>query len=219
MKPMRNQEMPLNTGRLSALRLLAEAWHDAEGDPIRIRQFAISLSGLYRAGANETDVRWLIARRLAEPLVEVTCNGAEVREFQEHRGLRFDETSCFVLTYAGKLFVEARALDHANGSVSSLNRHAAVDRVKWDHECHELWLDGTVIKRYTQPAPCQWAILDAFQVAKWPRRVSIRLPTNGGRNHGRRLSEVVADLNRRLKGSPLHFLLDGSGSGVLCDLG
>lgn len=219
MKPMRNKEMRLTMGRLAALRSLAEAWDDAEGDPIQVRQFAITLSGLYHGGANEADVRWLIARRLAEPLVEVTCEGASAREFHEHRGLRFDERSCFVLTYAGKLFIEACAVDHVNGSVSSVNGHASVDRVKWDHECHELWVDGKIVKRYQQPAPSQWAILDAFQRAKWPRRVSIQLPTNGGRNHGRRLSEVVADLNRRLKGSPIHFLLDGSGRGVVCDLG
>ncbi|HEV7223849.1 MAG TPA: hypothetical protein VGN42_14170 [Pirellulales bacterium] len=210
--------MRLTTGRLSALRLLAEGWDDAEGDYIAVRQFAIGLSGLYRAGANEADLRWLIARRLAEPLVEITRNQSQLREFHEHRGLNFDERTCFVLTYAGRLLVEAHGLNHTDEPRSNTSHHMAAARVKWDAECHELWVDGRMAKRYAQPAPCQWAILDAFEGANWPRRVIVMLPTNDRRDRSRRLSEVVADLNRGLKGSPIHFLLDGSGRGVVCDL-
>jgi hypothetical protein len=85
----------------------------------------------------------------------------------------------------------------------------------WDADLRELWLGDTLIKRYRRPAPIAHWIFTAFQEQNWKRRIDDPLiPLPNGNPPPDRLRCQVQALNRSLKGTPLRFLMDGTGHGL-----
>ena len=225
MRDDRDSDKPLSAGKAAALGRLARAHDDADDLNVDILQFALSLADLYQGGASESDLRWLVKRNYVIVLVEMTGEHATNREFRAHSALTFSERTCFVLSYAGKLFVRSRRLNNGHSSALSPGppgQLPALDRVFWDAECHELWVDGQLVKRYKHAASNQWVILSAFQESNWQHHVTLVPASENGRTRPRRLSEMVWELNESLKDaaghSPLHFRMDGTGHGVFCEL-
>lgn len=194
---------PLSAGKIVALQRLMQAYADAKDTKKPVWEFAVRLPGLLEAGATETDLRWLVARRYVEQAVEETRGGATERSFRLATALTFGEDTCFVLSEAGGTYVK--------------HHRVLADRVRWDSACRELRVGDKVAKRFLRDAPAQRAVLEAFQAANWQRRVDVRLPANGHRDPTHRLREVVAELNKGLDQSLIRFRMDGLGEGVIYD--
>lgn len=97
---------PLSDGKLVALTLLNQARDDAEDARQEVWQFAIRKAVLVTAGATESDLRWLLSRRLIDQAGEITKRGDSERKFSKLTGLNLPENGCFILSYAGKAYVE-----------------------------------------------------------------------------------------------------------------
>lgn len=199
----------LSTGKIVALELLARASSDAEDAQKPVWQFAVRLQRLLVAGATESDIRWLIAKRYAEQASEVTRPGDNERSFIGTTAMAFGDNAAIVISHAGLVFVRQRGI--AAGPPGSARR------IRWDHGCRELQVDGKSAKRFFRVARAQWVVLDSFQASNWQRRVEIECPTNGNRDPTHRLREVVAELNKGLDQSLIRFRMDGSGKGVIYD--
>ncbi|OYV84386.1 MAG: hypothetical protein B7Z73_15570 [Planctomycetia bacterium 21-64-5] len=105
----------LRNGKAAALARLAHADADARRAGRDARQLAPNIGELRAVGAGEKDLRWLMRRRYATALTELTRRGDKARTFREPAGRAFSENTCFVLTYAGRLFARSRRL---NGTAS-----------------------------------------------------------------------------------------------------
>ncbi|HQU46078.1 MAG TPA: hypothetical protein PK867_24910 [Pirellulales bacterium] len=210
---MSGNSEPLRNGKAAALARLAQADADARRAGTDPRQSAPNIGELRAVGAAEKDFRWLIRRRYAEALTELTRPGDMAPTFGEFTGRAFRENTRFVLTYAGRLFARSHRL---NGAALPAAKRPASQRIEWDPATRELRVDGQVAKRFKRRAPTLWAVLDAFAEAKWPRPLVIELKCGGRAVH--RLREIVADLNEGLEPSLLYFQLNGDG-GVTFRLG
>ena len=182
-------------GMLDALWALEEALDAAkelERDPW---EFAVSLGGLMRAGAGETDLRRLVAGGLAVHQVETPAR-SDRRTFERPINLALDPRSCFVLTPAGADLL------------------TMFDRPHWDVDRRALWYGGQLVKSYTSKlAVCAVTILSAFEEDGWPPRIDDPLPRVTNVVPRIRLHDAIVRLNngQRL----IVFGGDGTGEGVI----
>jgi hypothetical protein len=182
-------------GMLDALWALDDAVHAAaelKQDPW---EFAVSLGGLLRAGAGETDLRRLIVGGWVEHQLETPPSSPGRRLFRRPLNLALASSSCFVLTPAGKELL------------------TEYDRPHWDADRRILWYGGQLVKRYTTKlAVCQVAILSAFEEDGWPPRIDDPLPRATNMVPRIRLHEAIKRLNggQRL----IIFGADGTGEGI-----
>jgi hypothetical protein len=63
--------------------------------------FALERESLYAAKLTINELRWLVAKGLAEHGQETSFYGDPHRSFRHSKGLNFVPTSCFVLTAKG----------------------------------------------------------------------------------------------------------------------
>lgn len=209
----------LSTGKLVALERLVDAWADASDAKRPVWQFAVKLHRLLTAGATESDLRWLIARRYAEQALEVTRPGDDERGFSAVTALTFAENVCFVISHAGLVFVRQQGIGGSLNCVAeTAARSPVAGALRWDRTSRELWVNGKLAKRFYRTARAQWAVLDEFQARNWQPRAEIEIRGNGHRDAAQRLREVVAHLNNGLDHSLIKFRTDGSGEGVAYDL-
>jgi broad specificity phosphatase PhoE len=84
----------------------------------------------------------------------------------------------------------------------------------YDARLRELRVGQVVSRVYRQPAQNQEALLQAFQKAKWKRRIKAPKQLIDDK---RRLRETLDQLNTPQKNRPklIHFSGDGTGSGVI----
>jgi hypothetical protein len=91
-------------------------------------------------------------------------------------------------------------------------------RPNWDGGTGTLFWNGILAKKYSQPAANQRKLLDALQIAGWPR--SLPNPFTG--EHGQDLQEVLHDtlkgLNKNQMNKLLAFHGDGTGNGFWWEL-
>ncbi len=104
------------------------------------------------------------------------------------------------------------AVDREPSTPSEVRSRA---KPEWNKDIGELSVDGVLVKTFSQPAPNQRRVLNAFQEEEWPRRVDDPLPFSHEIDPKRRLSETVRSLNDNRKNDALHFECDGTGEGVI----
>ncbi|MGH7139040.1 MAG: hypothetical protein ACREHD_25115 [Pirellulales bacterium] len=215
----------LTNGKIAALRLLKDAYDDAAETNRNVKQFAISGNRLLLAGATESDLRWPLAQRFAEQLLELRREGQHEPSFRAVTGLQLAADGSFVLTYAGKVFAERLETDkprssRAGPTPSTLAREEALlhapKRIFWNKLRHELWVDDKLAKRYFHAAPVQWPALDKFEEDGWKGPISLDLTNDSDRDQAQRLREIVKELNHGLDQSLIRFRKDSSGSNLIC---
>lgn len=64
---------------------------------------------------------------------------------------------------------------------------------KWDRASRKLWYGETLCREYAKEARNQFAVLDAFEAAGWPKTIGSPFPGNESR-----LLETIGDLNEKL---------------------
>ena len=177
-------------------------------------EFAVELRSLVTAGLSLSDLRCLVCRGITQHAVETTQPSDPRRSFRPMSNLRFEETSCFVLTPAG-----ARAAQVASGHPAAGTTHAGLQRHQdvqpvWDHARQELRVGGVIVKQFKAPAPNQEAVLAAFQEEGWPARVDDPIPPQLNQDPKRRLHDTINALNRNQRTRLIRFLGDGHGLGI-----
>jgi len=71
----------------------------------------------------------------------------------------------------------------------------------WDRTTRQLRCGGVLCREYTREAANQFAVLDAFEAAEWPKMIDSPFPGNVSR-----LREAIGDLNEKLRPeSPIRF--------------
>jgi hypothetical protein len=202
------------------LRELLKAYRHAQALGISPWEFAVGVPELRHSGLTETDLRWLVEKGYAEHGTEATCPQHEQRTFQRAVNLQLSEQSCFILTAAGARWaakVAARgaggpaAVGETNGKANAADPDAELP--SWDAAQHTLSWRGQVVKRFKEEAPCQEAILSAFQAANWEDCIEVVLPQELRADVKRRLRDAVRNLNRSVR-PHLHFSQEGCGSRV-----
>jgi hypothetical protein len=105
---------PIDDCIRAGLALLWQAYRyaqDAGADPW---DFALETDRLYETELTISDLRWLVAKGIAEHGQETSFYGDPHRSFRPSRGLNFVPTTCFVLTpegaeFAGRILNESPA--------------------------------------------------------------------------------------------------------------
>jgi hypothetical protein len=87
----------------------------------------------------------------------------------------------------------------------------------WDAKRHQLTLGGHVVKHFKATAPCQEAILAAFQRAGSPVSIPAARLSQCRLDGKRRLRQAVDNLRRTCAGR-LKFHLEGNGSRIRWEL-
>jgi hypothetical protein len=85
---------------------------------------------------------------------------------------------------------------------------------RWYPDLHELHFNGTLVRRYKNPARNQELILAAFEEEGWPKRIDDPLPPIGDLDPRQRLRNTIVTLNRHQLAPLVHFRMDGTGCGV-----
>jgi hypothetical protein len=85
---------------------------------------------------------------------------------------------------------------------------------RWDAVARELWYDGQLVKRFTQPSRNQERILAALEEEGWPPRIDDPLPGDRRVDRHNRLREAIRSLNEHQAHKLLVFARDGRGQGL-----
>jgi hypothetical protein len=182
--------------------------------------FAIDIESLRQAGVTTNDLRWLLYEGYIEHSHERPSRRRGRRVFHRAANLVIDDRSCFVLTPQG--LQRTRAI-HGPAARNGPGRAVTsrTDRVKagpaahpyWDARGHTLYWAGRLVKHFKADAPYQEAILNAFQVAKWPAVVTVRLLGDSDCFSKDRVRNTIRNLNR-VAGPHLAFHQEGNGGRV-----
>ena len=217
-----------------ALEALLEASDYAQDLSCSLWDFAVEMSTMRRMKLSNSDLRWMIAKRLIDHAIEVTLAGDAERSFRQPMRPVFCKKICFVLTPEGSDFARSLHGEMLPGMSAAVHAappatgevHAALGPwltiatepeslvPKWNRDRQELTIGSIVIKRFKVPAANQEAILAAFEEEGWPTRIDDPLPPHREQSPKRRLQETIKSLNRNQKRPFLRFLGDGSGQGV-----
>jgi hypothetical protein len=95
---------PINDDFRAGLALLSQAYAYAQDAGSGLWDFALETDWLYRSDLTISDLRWLVAKGLAEHGQETSFYGDPHRSFRKSVGLNFVATTCFVLTPKGAAF-------------------------------------------------------------------------------------------------------------------
>ncbi len=200
---------------------LLDAQRYAEELGRAIWDFAIEIDTLREAGLSNSDLRWLVCKRLVHHGREVTLEGETGRSFRRFEGLSFYPNTCFVLTPSGVAFVQGVLENRGNptGCPAIVDRPDGVDSrclliPHWDTDRQELRLGRQLVKRFKVPAANQELVLTAFEEEGWPTRIDDPLPPRVEQISKRRLHDTINSLNRNQKNRIIRFTGDGRGLGV-----
>jgi hypothetical protein len=217
--------VPMSVGSKRALALLRDAYCYAFDATANVWDFAVEIGELRSTGANASDLRWLVAKRLVEHGVERTEHADELRQYSYKNSLRFADRSCFVLTELGYEFVkrgwsnETEFLQPVDRTTSigayDDNRSNAHGSPEWDGERRELSFYGEVVKRFRWAAPNQELVLATFEEDGWPVRIDDPLPPQGDQDPKRRIHDTIKALNRNHIRELIRFRGDGTGQGII----
>ncbi|MCI0463596.1 MAG: hypothetical protein L0Z62_42210 [Gemmataceae bacterium] len=205
----------------AALRELLKAHELAERHGLDVWEFSVTINGLRGLALTETDLRWLVQESYVQHGIEKTRPQDPRRVFRRPRSLALTEVSCFVLTAAGVNLARQRGGALEEPSPGSQIPEAArappaapeSEVPSWKADGHRLWWRGRVIKQFKGDAPCQEAILHAFEAGGWPACVQVELPQDEGASAKRRLHDAIKNLNRSVR-PHLHFSQEGGGGRV-----
>jgi hypothetical protein len=215
------QQHDERTGHLPeerSLRFLLEAHDNALELGLDVWEFAVEIRSLLAAGLSHSNLRCFQCRGFTQHAFETTRPEDLRRSFRPASNLRFEETSCFVLTTVGVQYARLMT-GRLGGGAAAVSRPPAQDVVPvWDHARLELRVGGVVVKQFKAPAPNQEAVLAAFQEEGWPARIDDPIPPQLNQDSKRRLHDTINALNRNQKIRLIRFLGDGHGLGVRWEL-
>jgi hypothetical protein len=197
-------------------------------------QFAVEIQDFYELLLTTNDLRWLVAKGLAEHAQETSALGDIRRSFQPTTGLTFTKATVFFLTESGATlaskihawalknralaFVEEtqRAPETCAQTPASKGNGAPKAEVKptWDTRRRELRVGELLVKWFRVPAPNQEVVLSAFEEENWPAIIDDPLPCKGEIVARQRLSYAITRLNGKQVNHLIHFHSDGRGEGI-----
>jgi hypothetical protein len=183
--------------------------------------FAVEIQDLLDSGLTNTDLRWLVCQRHLLHAPESPTPGEDHRVFELPGRLTFTRSTCFILTEGGAAVarqvgaLQAPPDREAAGHAAPGSREGCARGVPhWDSERKELRWRGQLVKRFTQPAPNQEAVLAAFEEEAWPPRIDNPLRPHPDEDLVQRLHDTIVRLNRHQERRLLRFRADGSGQGI-----
>jgi hypothetical protein len=188
--------------------------------------FAVEIASLRSLELANSDLRWVVARGLAEHVVEITPVYDATRTFRHCERALFGKRSCFVLTPSGEALArELRGDSESDADHGELLFARQSDRdckaplrsrvPDWDCDRHELCIASVVVKRFTIPSLDAESVLTAFEEQSWPARIDDPLPPWDESAQTTRLQEAIHRLNRGQNRPGIRFLGDDTGRGVL----
>lgn len=188
--------------------------------------FAVEIQSMQAKGANVSRLRWLICKGYVKHSLEVGKAGTNKRLFETDHGLRFTESSCFVISDVGLNRISAKTIStdtnssHLSLAFDALDAAEGSDAVIpcWDADRHELFLEGQLVKRFRHRSPNQERVLNVFEEDGWPPVVRDPLIPNGESCPKRRLNDTIKGLNHCHENRLIRFRGDGTGEGVLWEL-
>lgn len=193
--------------------------HDANADQW---EFAVEIQQFYDMGLTNNELRWLIAKGLADHARESSACGDTRRSFEFTDGLTFSKTSAFILTVTGIVFaseVYTTVPQTTEAASESSAGHADVHlpaelKPTWDSHRRELRVGGTIVKQFRVPAASQEAVLAAFEEESWPDYIDDPLPCVGDSVPKQRLHNAIKRLNDNQANHLIHFHGNGRGEGI-----
>jgi hypothetical protein len=196
-----------------ALRAMLRAWHFAHDLGESPWEFAVEIRALRDFGMTDSDLRWLVAKGLAEFAEDSRKPGRGPRRFRRRNRLPFNDRSCFVLTENGSALILERFMTKSAGPQPTVER--SEQKPIWNSEVRELRFENAVVKRYRVPAPMQELILKVFQEEGWPRRIDDPLPPSTEVSAKDRLQDAIKSLNRNQRPFRIRFGGNGEANGVI----
>jgi hypothetical protein len=190
----------------TALEELRTAWNAAQSCELDPWEFAVGIGALFRAGVTETELRYLLAKGLAERANEATRPNDTTRRFRSVKSLALDTSACFVITDEGRRLSARDSNEHA--TKRSDLRCESLLKPFWEAKRRELWLGDVLVKRFTRPARLQELVLAAFQELGWPQFIDDPLPRKSGISPQARRYDVAKNLCRAQKPLQIKFLAD-----------
>lgn len=197
-------------------------------------EFAIEIQQFYDLGLTNNELRWLVAKGIAEHGQETSTCGDAHRSFEPTDGLMFSETSALALTESGAAFAshiyaasleagETTTSDKARRAVESSDDPAAGNgdgqpkaelKPIWDADRRQLCVGEEIVKWFRVPAPSQETVLAAFEEESWPAHIDDPLPCVPEGVPKQRLNSAIKRLNDCQTNRLIHFHGDGNGEGV-----
>ena len=227
------------------LELLLEARSYATDTDCDSWDFAVEIDRLRRVGLNESDLRWFFKRGYVRHAKEIAAGHEESRKFVPMADLTFCQTTCFVLTDLGmqwsKLAIsELNSADVdrkatrwpqgnmanglvanglvANGLTANESASSLAPVPVWKPDIRELYVNGSIVKRFKWQAINQELVLGAFQEDGWPAVIDDPLPPKPEQDSKRRLHDTIKALNRNQLNKVLRFHGNGTGEGIRWNL-
>jgi hypothetical protein len=197
--------------------------------------FALRTGRLYEAGMTSSDLRWMIAKGLAEHGEETSGYDDPHRSFRRSNGYFFNDHTCLILTPSGAALAEHVFRKTARSPQATLSALAAVAgeaaaltkgahktdkpatsalKPRWDATRRELSLTGLIVKRFRVPARNQETILSVFEEEGWAEHIHDPLPVTHDIDAPTRLHDAINRLNRCQINPLVRFHGDGKGTGV-----
>ena len=210
----------------AAIELLRRAWLYAEDTNRDLWDFAVEACELEKTGLTVTDFRWLTCKEYVRHGSELTSPGSLTRTFRECNGLKYESSTCFVLTKSGFDFANSildapqslcdrvSPRESSSGSAGDNGRNEC-SRPHWDCDSRELRFQGRLVKQFKVPSPNQEIVIMSFQEEGWPTCIDDPLPHQAGRDPKQRLHDTIRSLNRNQKNCMLRFKGNGTGQGIL----
>ena len=196
------------------LALAYDRARDVDCDPW---QFAVAMQELIAIGVTVSDLRWLVVKGYAEHAHETTRTSDSTRKFKPSRNLAFRDSTRFVISEAGLLFLDSESRQTKLTLCSDANdqRAAFIILPHWDYDARVLSFDGQVVKEYRVPSPNQEVVLAAFQEEGWPNFIDDPLSPKGDLHPKQRLRDTIRYLNSHHKNKLIRFRGDGTGERIV----
>jgi hypothetical protein len=222
----------------AGLALLWRAHICAQVTSTNIWDLALRAGTLYETGMTSGDLRWMLARGLAEYRQETPGYDETHRSFRGSNGYFFNEHTCLVLTDSGAALAEHVFRETSRWPQTTLSALAAVadqtsaaanaprmayetnralapaQKPRWNATRRELSLGGLIVKRFRVPARNQETILSVFEEEGWAEHIHDPLPKTHDIDAPTRLHDAINRLNRCQINPLLRFHGDGKGTGV-----
>jgi hypothetical protein len=226
----------------AGLALLWRAYICAQVTSTNLWDLALRAATLYETGMTSGDLRWMLARGLAEYRQETPGHDETHRSFRGSNGYFFNEHTCLVLTASGAALAEhvfrekpqwpqatlsALAAVAEETAVLAAARRPVIEARKptpvllkpcWNVNRRELSFEGLVVKRFRVPARNQETILSVFEEEGWAEHIHDPLPVTQDIDGPTRLHDAINRLNRCQINPLLRFHGDGKGTGVFWEL-
>jgi len=226
----------------AGLAVLWRAYICAQDTGANVWDFALRTGRLYEAGMTSSDLRWMVAKGVAEHGQETSGYDDPHRSFRRSNGYFFNDHTCLILTPSGAALAEHVFRQTARSPQATLSAPAAVAaetaalanarqaayetntpatsvlKPRWHATRRELSLAGLIVKRFRVPARNQETILSVFEEEGWAEHIHDPLPVNHDIDAPTRLHDAINRLNRCQINPLLRFHGDGKGTGVFWEL-